>query len=140
MEGGPIFILALLGLVIVIPMACCVFASCELCCYSAAERGAIEARRQQRYENHGATRRAEARARRARAATRDLEANIELQDRRPRPRTPPPAYVSLLPPAYGSVGPPPPVYGAPQRGFELTIRAARVPGEVYVGAGRGARF
>jgi len=138
MEGGLIFILALLGLVIVIPMACCVFASCELCCYSAAERGAIEARRQQRFENHGATRRAEARARRARAATRDLEANnvIELQDRRPRPRTPPPAYVSVLPPAYGSVGPPPPVYGAPQRGFELTIRT----GEVYVGGGRGARF
>lgn len=130
MEGSLIFVLVMLGLVVVIPMACCVFASCELCCYSTAERGAIEARRQQRYENHGEARRAEARARRE----RDLEANIELEDRRPRPRTPPPAY--------GSVGPPPPVYSAAprRRGFELTIRAERVPGEVYVAAGQRVRF
>jgi len=137
MEGGLIFVLVMLGLIFVIPSTFCVYAGCVFCWMSADERAELAARRDERFANRGDARRVGARARRE----MDLEAGIELQDRwgRPRVRSPPPAYVSPLPPAYvtGDALPPPPAYSVRPRGFEITIRAERVPRSVYVGAGSG---
>lgn len=131
-DGGLIFVLMILGIGVSIPVACCVFRGLNICCHSTGERRAIEARRLRRYENATAVQRAEARIRLGRLAERDLEANIELENRRIRPRTPPPEYAS--------VEPPPPVYGASRRGFELRIRSEARLEEVHVGAGRARRY